>query len=173
MPIHDWTRVDAGLFHHFHQQWTNSLCNALNAGGLPSNYFALVEQRIRGPIPDVLTLKLAPGTGESSTGTAGLAVATAPPRARLIRRSEAEIYAGRANRLTDQLGLWAAQPTDAAPSAFAFPSMASAADALVRPALVGAQPGSTPAQLQVVTVPLFSVARANSARPRASCRLTK
>jgi hypothetical protein len=21
MPIHDWTRVDAGIFHHFHQQW--------------------------------------------------------------------------------------------------------------------------------------------------------
>ena len=21
MPIHDWTRVDAGIFHHFHQRW--------------------------------------------------------------------------------------------------------------------------------------------------------
>jgi hypothetical protein len=21
MPIHDWTRVDAGLFHDFHQRW--------------------------------------------------------------------------------------------------------------------------------------------------------
>jgi hypothetical protein len=22
MPIHDWTRVSAGIFHHFHQDWT-------------------------------------------------------------------------------------------------------------------------------------------------------
>ena len=22
MPVHDWTRVDAGLFHAFHQGWT-------------------------------------------------------------------------------------------------------------------------------------------------------
>jgi hypothetical protein len=22
MPIHDWTRADAGLLHHFHQDWT-------------------------------------------------------------------------------------------------------------------------------------------------------
>ena len=42
MPIHDWTRVDAGLFHHFHHDWTTTLCSALKAGGLP-----LDERRIR------------------------------------------------------------------------------------------------------------------------------
>jgi len=76
MPVHDWTRVDAGLFHDFHQGWAVTLCNALNGGGLPPEYFALVEQRIRGPIPDVLTLKLAPGAAEPSNGPVGLAVAT-------------------------------------------------------------------------------------------------
>ena len=35
---------------------------ALNAGVLPSDYFALPEQSIRGPIPDVLTLNLVAGT---------------------------------------------------------------------------------------------------------------
>ena len=100
MPVHDWTRVDAGLFYDFHQGWTVALRNALNAGGLPPDYFALVEQRIRGPVPDVLTLKLSPGAAGPSHGTAGLAVATAPPRARLIRRHEADIYAGKANRIT-------------------------------------------------------------------------
>jgi hypothetical protein len=25
MPIHDWTRVDAGLFHDFRQDWTIEL----------------------------------------------------------------------------------------------------------------------------------------------------
>jgi hypothetical protein len=35
LPIHDWTRVDAGIFHHFHQGWIVALANALNAGKLP------------------------------------------------------------------------------------------------------------------------------------------
>jgi hypothetical protein len=100
MPIHDWTRVDAGLFHDFHQSWTVTLRNALNAGVLPPDYFALVEQRIGGPIPDVLTLKLASGPESQSHEEGGLAVATAPPRARLIRRKEAGVYAAKANRIT-------------------------------------------------------------------------
>jgi hypothetical protein len=58
VPIHDWTRVDAGLFHAFHQSWIVKLCDALNRGLLPSEYFALPEQSIRGPIPDVLTSRL-------------------------------------------------------------------------------------------------------------------
>jgi hypothetical protein len=67
---------------------------------LPPDYFALVEQNIRGPIPDVLTLQLSLGNTEPSNGTIGLAVATAPPRTRLIRRNEADIYARKANRIT-------------------------------------------------------------------------
>lgn len=100
MPVHDWTRVDAGLFHAFHQSWSVYLCDALNGGVLPSEYFALVEQRIRGPIPDVLTLKLKPEDEETDSGVGGTAVAAAPPRTRLIRRSDASAYAARANRIT-------------------------------------------------------------------------
>ncbi len=98
MPVHDWTRVDAGLFHAFHQRWINALCDTLNGGVLPPDYFALPEQNINGPIPDVLTLKLAPEGKESKQG--GLAVATVPPRARLIRRSEAGVYAAKADHIT-------------------------------------------------------------------------
>jgi hypothetical protein len=100
MPTHDWTRVDAGLFHDFHQSWTVALCNALNAGGLPPGYFALVEQAIPDPIPDVLTLQLMPGAEEPRNGISGLTVATAPPRTHLVRRNEVDIYASRANRIT-------------------------------------------------------------------------
>ena len=53
MPIHDRTRVNAGLFHHFHHGWTGALCNALNAGALPPGYFALAEQPTAGLVPDV------------------------------------------------------------------------------------------------------------------------
>jgi hypothetical protein len=100
MPIHDWTRVNAGLFHHFDQHWTVTLASGLNDGALPREYFALVEQNILGPIPDVLTLQIPPGAEMPSNGTAGLAVATAPPKTRLIRRHEADVYAEKANRIT-------------------------------------------------------------------------
>jgi hypothetical protein len=101
MPVHDWTRVDAGLFHSFHQRWIGALCDALNAGGLPPAYFALAEQSIRGPIPDVLTLRLSPGEGQPTGGTSpALAVAAAPPRARVVRSTEGGVYARRADRVT-------------------------------------------------------------------------
>ncbi len=35
MPLHDWTRVDAGIFHDFHQAWNAQLRGALNGGLLP------------------------------------------------------------------------------------------------------------------------------------------
>src|SRR5258708_2874433 len=100
MSVHDWTRVDEGLFHDFHQCWTVALRNALNAGVLPRDYFALVEQRVQCPIPDVLTLELSPPPGEPTHDEGGVAVAAAPPRSNLTRRLEAEIYAGRADRIT-------------------------------------------------------------------------
>src|SRR4051794_11570798 len=101
MPLHDWTRVDSGLYHDFHQSWALAIRNALNGGVLPADYFALVEQRVSGPIADVLTLELAPAAA-SDVGDAagGLAVATAPPRTDVVRRKDAEVYAGRANRIT-------------------------------------------------------------------------
>src|SRR5262249_21392871 len=64
MPIHDWTRVDAGLFHAFHQGWIVALSDALNLGVLPPNYYALVEQGIPGPIPDILISRHSHGEAE-------------------------------------------------------------------------------------------------------------
>jgi hypothetical protein len=99
MPIHDWTRVDAGLFHAFHQSWIIKLCDTLNADRLPADYFALPEQSISGPIPDVLTLELAPESGETNRTAAGLALATVPPKVRLVRHAEDRIYVRKANRV--------------------------------------------------------------------------
>jgi hypothetical protein len=100
MPVHDWTRVDARLFHDFHQSWTVRLRDALNAGVLPPDHFALVEQKIPEKEPDVLALKLAFDSDESTFVEGGLAVATSPPRTRLTRRSEVNYYAAKANRIT-------------------------------------------------------------------------
>ena len=99
MPIHDWTRVDAGLFHAFHQSWIIKLCDTLNADRLPTDYFALPEQSISGPIPDVLTLELAPEGGGTNRTANGLAVATVPPRAQLVRQAEDRIYVRKASRV--------------------------------------------------------------------------
>lgn len=99
MPIHDWTRVDAGLFHDFHQDWTIELRRSLNAGRLPPGFVALADQQAGGPIPDVLTLNRGPKSRGGSEPTGGVAVATAPPKARFILESEGDVYARRANRI--------------------------------------------------------------------------
>ncbi|MBL8866886.1 MAG: DUF4058 family protein [Planctomycetia bacterium] len=101
MPIHDWTRVDAGLFHAFHQSWTINISNALNGGVLPEDYFALPEQRISGPIPDVLTLHRSEGNGVPANGysATGVAVATAPPRLQKRHQRKDSGYAAKANRI--------------------------------------------------------------------------
>ncbi len=59
MPIHDWTRVRANRFHHFHQSWTANLAAALNSGRLPPGFVALAEQITGGPESDVVALELA------------------------------------------------------------------------------------------------------------------
>jgi len=100
MPIHDWTLVDAGLFHAFHHGWIEELARALNRGVLPDEYFAVPEQNIRGPIPDVLTLKLAAGEKEPAESAGGVAVAARAPRTRLTRHAEADSYARKASRIT-------------------------------------------------------------------------
>jgi hypothetical protein len=100
VPIHDWARVDAGLLHAFHQRWISALSDALNLGGLPPDYFALAEQSIRGPVPDVLTLRLSADESEESGGSGpGFAVAAAPPHARSIRHLESKTYARKADRI--------------------------------------------------------------------------
>jgi hypothetical protein len=49
MPIHDWTRAQAGDFHHFHQTWIPFLAAALNGGGLPPGFMALVTLQFGEP----------------------------------------------------------------------------------------------------------------------------
>lgn len=80
MPIHDWTRVNAGTFHDFHTAWIIHIKEALNDGLLPHGFYAMAEQHAGQVIADVLTLH----TGDEDVITpdeAGpTAVAEAPPR---------------------------------------------------------------------------------------------
>lgn len=56
MPIHDWSRVDEGVYHAFHHGWIEELARALNRGVLPPDHYALPEQNTAAFGPDVPTL---------------------------------------------------------------------------------------------------------------------
>jgi hypothetical protein len=99
MPIHDWSRVEAGIFHDFHQAWTIELRNALNSGTLPPDYFARAEQILGGPIPDVVTLQQRSQRSQLAESGGGIAVAEAPPQARFITAAEPDRYSEKANRI--------------------------------------------------------------------------
>jgi hypothetical protein len=97
MPIHDWTRVDAGIFHAFHHDWITEIARALNRGLLPADYYALPEQIAGGRGPDVLTLQRPANSDPGmSDPVGGVALATAPPRVQLRLRSEPDMYAAKA-----------------------------------------------------------------------------
>ena len=91
MPVHDWTLVEAGIFHSFHTVWIGAINSALNNGLLPQGYYALAEQHADRSVADVLTLHASPQpTAEHPPlppATGGTAVAEAPPKVR--RREEA------------------------------------------------------------------------------------
>ncbi len=100
MPIHDWTRVDAGLFHAFHQDWTIELARTLNRGLLPSGFSALPDQVTGGGEPDVLALQRASPVRNRPDRSGGVALAEAPPEAQFVEELEEEdIYARKANRV--------------------------------------------------------------------------
>ncbi len=100
MPVHDWTRLEPGDFHHFHHQWISRIVDSLNGGRLPPEYMAMAEQVTGRPIPDVVTLHTRTPKGDPG----GIAVATAPPTARVIARFEKINYAKRTNRVAIRHG---------------------------------------------------------------------
>jgi hypothetical protein len=85
MPLHDWTRVEAEIFHAFHTVWVGVIQNTLNDGLLPKGYYALAEQHAGRTIADVLTLHANPEPLERlppAPDTGGISVAEAPPKTR-------------------------------------------------------------------------------------------
>lgn len=83
MPIHDWTQVDAGIFHAFHHDWITEIGRALNRGLLPTDTYALSEQRPS--TPDKVPLP-----------KGGVTLAEAPPKVRIRTKHESTRYAAKA-----------------------------------------------------------------------------
>ena len=98
MPMHDWTRVYAGLFHDYHQTWSIYIKNALNAGLLPKGLSALIEQKVGPKEPDVLTVDGFTPEDRIREADGGL-LTLAPPATRIMRRSSKEFYSDLANRI--------------------------------------------------------------------------
>lgn len=92
--MHDWTKVEAGIFHAFHHEWISEISRALNLGLLPGSYYALPEQVAAGFGPDVLTLQSGVSNRPSEDGnTAGLATALRRrPQTRFTAQTDAEFY---------------------------------------------------------------------------------
>jgi hypothetical protein len=100
MPVHDWRRVEAGIFHAFHVAWIPELQKVLNGGLLPEGFYALAERHSSRPIAHLLTLHASPALLEPLPllpATGGTAVAEAPPR---VRRRQTVEPAALARRRT-------------------------------------------------------------------------
>jgi len=57
MPLHDWSRVDSGIFHNFHLLWISRINAHLNETLLPEPYYAIAEPVLGEAVPDVITLQ--------------------------------------------------------------------------------------------------------------------
>src|SRR4051812_15739085 len=74
MPVHDWGKVEDGVFHAFHHFWLTTITTALNAGVLPKGYYALPDQVVGPGHPDVVGLQRG---SPSDRGPAASAVGSA------------------------------------------------------------------------------------------------
>jgi hypothetical protein len=104
MPVHDWTRVEAGIFHDFHHGWIEEIKRTLNSGLLPEDYYALAEQHAAGFGPDVLTLQ-GPGNDKAdgpraTPANGGTAVLIAPPRIEPTAETDLEFYRRKQSTVT-------------------------------------------------------------------------
>jgi hypothetical protein len=98
MPLHDWTKVNSGLYHHFHQYWAMEICTALNRDGvMPESLAALIEQRKGIKEPDVVAVELA--DWEAPSSAAGGTALLERPKTRIVRQSDNTHYAGKASRI--------------------------------------------------------------------------
>jgi hypothetical protein len=88
MPMHDWTKVDAGVYHVLHFYWIGAIDRVLRQR-LPEGFYSMPEQHA-GPFgPDVLTLTTQPLAGRDTVG----GTATLPrPRTKVVQESAGDFY---------------------------------------------------------------------------------
>src|SRR5262245_55333282 len=96
MPMHDWTMVEAGIFHHFHHEWISEISRRLNRGLLPPDFYAMAEQQAAGFGPDVLTLQDRQPKKSEPGGT----ITRTRPKTRFTVETPAEFYRRKKSTIT-------------------------------------------------------------------------
>jgi hypothetical protein len=100
MPVHDWSRVRPGKFHHFHNSWIYKLSDHLNAGLLPPGFYAAGEQIVGEIEPDVLTLQSHVGPNPSWRDAGGVvAVEEQPPKVSFTMAADESVYLKKQDRV--------------------------------------------------------------------------
>ncbi len=101
MPMHDWSRVQSGVYHNFHYRWIAAMVDRLNAGLLPQGLIAMAEQIVGGPEPDVVALQLSDFefADSSAGGTAVMTEVMAQPQTAFVLPLETERYSRKANQV--------------------------------------------------------------------------
>jgi hypothetical protein len=95
MPMHDWTRVEAGIFHDFHLEWISRIKGAVNSR-LPADYYALAEQHAEGFGPDVITLQSVEADDANAPGTTAT---LARPKTKFFQEAATEFYQRKQNAI--------------------------------------------------------------------------
>ncbi|MDB5391647.1 MAG: hypothetical protein JWM11_7293 [Planctomycetaceae bacterium] len=93
MPMHDWTRVEAGIYHHFHLEWISRITAAVNSR-LPPDYYALAEQFAAGFGPHVLTLR---NDKPDEIITASAATTLERPKTKYFQETDSDFYLRKKN----------------------------------------------------------------------------
>jgi Protein of unknown function (DUF4058) len=106
MPVHDWSRVGAGVFHHFRHSWIEAIERLLNSGALPPDRYAMAEQHTTHFTPEMLTLQ-SKSTGDTDqeareqlgydSRSNGGGVIVSRPKARLAGETDLEFYRRKQN----------------------------------------------------------------------------
>jgi Protein of unknown function (DUF4058) len=99
MPIHDWSRIPSGIFHHFHQDWSIQIARTLNGGNLPKGLSAMVDQRAGPKEGDVLAVESRSKKKKSKPREGGDLLTLDPPATSIVRKTTKQIYADRSNRI--------------------------------------------------------------------------
>lgn len=100
MPIHDWSHVRAGMFHHFHNSWIYKLSDRLNAGVLPAGFYAAGEQVIGEVEPDVLTFQSDRHAAPPWEESGAIAVEEHPPQVSLTCAADEPLYVAKQDHIT-------------------------------------------------------------------------
>ncbi len=100
MPVHDWSRVRSGRFHHFHNSWIYKLSDRLNSGLLPPGFYAAGEQVAGGIEPYVLALEeREAATADWQDSASVIALEQHPPKVALTMQAEEAIYLAKQDRI--------------------------------------------------------------------------